>query len=90
MQQRAVNKSIAIKKQIIDEISRTRINSVEIGMCDSLQDLSILSEYMNILRKDQNGVVLTRLIETSIDLGTELHSKYPNTVLKLICILRRN
>lgn len=45
MQQRAVNKSIAIKKQIIDEISRTRINSVEIGMCDSLQDLSILSEW---------------------------------------------
>ena len=44
MQQRAENKSIAIKKQIIDEISRTRINSVEIGMCDSLQDLSILSE----------------------------------------------
>lgn len=84
MQQRAVNKSIAIKKQIIDEISRTRINSVEIGMCDSLQDLSILSEYMNILRKDQNGVVLTRLMETSIDLGTELHSKYSNTVLKLL------
>lgn len=84
MQQHLVSKSFTVKKKVIEEISKTKINSVEIGMCDTSQDLQMLSEYMSILRKDQTGIVLTRLIESSIDLGAALASKFPNTVLKLL------
>lgn len=51
-------------------------------MCDTIQDLNILKGYMRILRKDQSGVVLTRLIESSIDLAFQLYSMFPNTVIK--------
>lgn len=53
-------------------------------MCDTIQDLNILKGYMRILRKDQSGVVLTRLIESSIDLAFQLYSMFPNTVIKLL------
>ena len=82
MQQTSIKKDVATKKKVITEISKSKIHSVEIGMCDTIQDLNILKGYMRILRKDQSGVVLTRLIESSIDLAFQLYSMFPNTVIK--------
>ena len=84
MQQTSIKKDVATKKKVITEISKSKIHSVEIGMCDTIQDLNILKGYMRILRKDQSGVVLTRLIESSIDLAFQLYSMFPNTVIKLL------
>lgn len=84
MQQTLIKKDVATKKKVITEISKSKIHSVEIGMCDTIQDLNILKGYMRILRKDQSGVVLTRLIESSIDLAFQLYSMFPNTVIKLL------
>ena len=84
MQQTSIKKDVATKKKVITEISKSKIHSVEIGMCDTIQDLNILKGYMRILRKDQSGVVLTRLIESSIDLVFQLYSMFPNTVIKLL------
>ena len=84
LQQTSIKKDVATKKKVITEISKSKIHSVEIGMCDTIQDLNILKGYMRILRKDQSGVVLTRLIESSIDLAFQLYSMFPNTVIKLL------
>lgn len=84
MQQTSIKKDVATKKKVITEISKSKIHLVEIGMCDTIQDLNILKGYMRILRKDQSGVVLTRLIESSIDLAFQLYSMFPNTVIKLL------
>lgn len=84
MQQTSIKKDVATKKKVITEISKSKIHSVEIGMCDTIQVLNILKGYMRILRKDQSGVVLTRLIESSIDLAFQLYSMFPNTVIKLL------
>ena len=84
MQQTSIKKDVATKKKVITEISKSKIHSVEIDMCDTIQDLNILKGYMRILRKDQSGVVLTRLIESSIDLAFQLYSMFPNTVIKLL------
>lgn len=84
MQQTSIKKDVATKKKVITEISKSKIHSVEIGMCDTIQDLNILKGYMRILRKDQSGVVLTRLIESSIHLAFQLYSMFPNTVIKLL------
>ena len=84
MQQTSIKKDVATKKKVITAISKSKIHSVEIGMCDTIQDLNILKGYMRILRKDQSGVVLTRLIESSIDLAFQLYSMFPNTVIKLL------
>ena len=84
MQQTSIKKDVATKKKVITEISKSKIHSVEIGMCDTIQDLNILKGYMRILRKDQSGVVLTRLIESSINLAFQLYSMFPNTVIKLL------
>ena len=84
IQQTSIKKDVATKKKVITEISKSKIHSVEIGMCDTIQDLNILKCYMRILRKDQSGIVLTRLIESSIDLAFQLYSMFPNTVIKLL------
>ena len=84
IQQTSIKKDVATKKKVITEISKSKIHLVEIGMCDTIQDLNILKGYMRILRKDQSGVVLTRLIESSIDLAFQLYSMFPNTVIKLL------
>ena len=84
MQQTKVKKSVATKRLVIKELSQTKVNSAEISMCNTEQDISILSEYMGILRNEQKGVILTRLLESSIDLGLKLRRRFPNVVLKLL------
>lgn len=43
-----------------------------------------MSEYLGILRNEQKGIILTRLLESNIDLGLKLRSRFPNVVLKLL------
>ena len=59
MQQTSIKKDVATKKKVITEISKSKIHLVEIGMCDTIQDLYILKCYMSILRKYLSGIVLT-------------------------------
>ena len=59
IQQTSIKKDVATKKKVITEISKSKIHSVEIGMCDSIQDFNILKCYMRILKKNQSGIVLT-------------------------------
>jgi hypothetical protein len=59
IQQTSIKKDVATKKKVITEISKSKIHLVEIGMCDTIQDLYILKCYMSILRKYLSGIVLT-------------------------------
>ena len=59
IQQTSIKKDVATKKKVITEISKSKIHLVEIGMCDTIQDLYILKCYMSILRKYLSGLVLT-------------------------------
>ena len=59
IQQTSIKKDVVTKKKVITEISKSKIHLVEIGMCDTIQDLYILKCYMSILRKYLSGIVLT-------------------------------
>lgn len=84
MQQKNIPRDIFTKKKILSNISTMDINSVEIGMCSSTEDIRLMEEYINILRTEQEAAILTRMIKEEIDLVLNLQKRYRNTVLKLL------
>ncbi|WP_285023802.1 LeuA family protein [Lactococcus garvieae] len=84
MQQKDISKDLSTKRNVISVISKTRIDSVEIGMCASEADIPILKEYASQLSNYQTAVVLTRMRKEDIDYTYQLFKKQPNVKLKLL------
>lgn len=84
MQQRSINKNYRTKLQVFELIGKSHIDSVEIGMCTSSDDYAMICEEAKKLSKDQEVVVLTRLIKKDIDITAKLTKKIPQLVIKLL------
>ncbi|XKM13521.1 LeuA family protein [Orbaceae bacterium ac157xtp] len=84
MQQKDVSKDIITRKRVLKKLSEINIQSVEIGMCTSHEDLRLLESFIKILRNDQEAIILTRMIKNDIDLVISLQKKFKNVVLKLL------
>ena len=61
MQQSNVRKSLIIKK-VLKQINKLNINSVEVGMCTTIEDEFNIHQFRDILSPEKL-VVLTRLNE---------------------------
>jgi 2-isopropylmalate synthase len=49
MQQRNVNKNFNTKLKILDLLKSVNIDSLEVGMCSTIEDFNLLSEISNHL-----------------------------------------
>ena len=86
MQQFGIPKNLLVKREIIKLLGKSKISSVEIGMCTTDQDKIILSERMSFLSNSQSAVILTRLKQPDISNVVSLHKKFNNIALKLSLI----
>jgi 2-isopropylmalate synthase len=84
MQQRNIRKDFKTKLKILDLIRTINIDSVEVGMCSSIEDFRLISEESKKLGKLQRMVVLTRLSHSNIDLTCKLVNINENLVVKLL------
>lgn len=84
MQQFGIPKNLLVKREIIKLLGKSKISSVEIGMCTTDQDKIILSERMPFLSNSQSAVILTRLKQPDISNVVSLHKKFNNIALKLL------
>ncbi|HAY2778943.1 TPA: 2-isopropylmalate synthase, partial [Staphylococcus aureus] len=82
MQQSNVRKSIIVKKEVLQEINKISINSVEVGMCTTFEDEYNIHQYREILNNDKEIVVLTRLDENEIN--KILNLKIHNLAVKIL------
>ena len=65
MQQSNVRKSLIIK-EVLKQINKLNINSVEVGMCTTIEDEFNIHQFRDILSPEKELVVLTRLNEKEI------------------------
>ncbi len=84
MQQRNVNKNFNTKLKILDLLKSVNIDSLEVGMCSTIEDFNLLSEISNHLSITQKMVVLTRLVHNDIVLACKLVRVNKNLVIKLL------
>lgn len=84
MQQKGISKDTLTKRNILNLISSSSIDSVEVGMCVTPEDFQMLSKQIAVLPLNKKAVILTRMIKEDIDLAYKLYKKYPNVVLKLL------
>lgn len=84
MQQRNINKNYRTKLQVFELIGKSHVDSVEIGMCSSNDDYAMICEESKKLSKNQEVVVLTRLVKQDIDITAKLLKKIPQLVIKLL------
>ncbi len=57
-EQSNVRKSIIVKKEVLEEINKISINSVEVGMCTTFEDEYNIHQYREILNNDKEIVSL--------------------------------
>lgn len=84
MQQRNIRKDLKTKLKILDLIKTTNIESVEVGMCATIEDFHLISQESKKLGESQKMVVLTRLIHEDIKLTCKLANLNKNLVIKLL------
>lgn len=82
MQQSNVRKSLIIKKEVLKQINKLNINSVEVGMCTTIEDEFNIHQFRDILSPEKELVVLTRLNEKEIKKIVKL--KIHNLVVKIL------
>lgn len=83
MQQKGIHKNFKAKSDMIVQIAKVScINSVEVGMCTTRDDLKIIKYLIQYLNPNQEYAILTRLVKKDIELATELYSK--QLVIKLL------
>ncbi|WP_367120915.1 hypothetical protein [Staphylococcus capitis] len=82
MQQHGIKKSYRTKLLILKELSNLSIPSIEVGMCTTKEDEINILEYRKVLNKNQEIVILTRIIEEDIKRVINLNIK--NKVIKLL------
>ncbi|BCN87927.1 LeuA family protein [Staphylococcus argenteus] len=82
MQQSNIRKSNFIKKEVLKEINKLNINSVEVGMCTTFEDEYNIRQYRDILNDNKEIVVLTRLDKDEIN--KILNLKIRNLVIKIL------
>lgn len=82
MQQSNVRKSLFIKKEVLKQINKLNINSVEVGMCTTIEDEFNIHQFRDILSPEKELVVLTRLNEKEIKKIVKL--KIHNLVVKIL------
>ncbi len=54
------------KKEVLKQINKLNINSVEVGMCTTIEDEFNIHQFRDILSPEKELVVLTRLNEKEI------------------------
>jgi len=84
MQQRNLIKDLKTQLKIFDLLKTTNIESLEVGMCSTMEDFQLISEKSTHLGKSQKMVVLTRLIPKDIQLTCNLVNINRNLVVKLL------
>ncbi|HDE3228118.1 TPA: 2-isopropylmalate synthase, partial [Staphylococcus aureus] len=53
MQQSNVRKSLIIKKEVLKQINKLNINSVEVGMCTTIEDEFNIHQFRDILSPEK-------------------------------------
>ncbi|NUW87696.1 hypothetical protein GQX51_00705 [Staphylococcus aureus] len=56
MQQSNVRKSLIIKKEVLKQINKLNINSVEVGMCTTIEDEFNIHQFRDILSPEKELV----------------------------------
>lgn len=84
MQQHNISKNYRTKLKVFELIGKSKVDSVEIGMCTSNDDYMMICEQAKKLNPDQEVVVLTRLVKRDIDITARLMKKIPQLTIKLL------
>lgn len=84
MQQHNVNKNFRTKLSVFELIGQSNVDSVEIGMCASEDDYTMICEEAKKLSNNQEVVVLTRLVKQDIDITARLKKKVNQLTIKLL------
>lgn len=83
MQQKGIHKNLKARCEVMDQIGRIScINSVEVGMCTTQEDLQIIKHLIQYLNPKQEYAILTRLVKKDMELVTNLYSD--QLVIKLL------
>lgn len=84
MQQHSINKNFRTKLKVFEVIGKSKVDSVEIGMCTSNDDYMMICEEVKKLNPKQEVVVLTRIVKQDIDITARLIKKIPQLTIKLL------
>ncbi len=62
------------KKEVLKRINKLNINSVEVGMCTTIEDEFNIHQFRDILSPEKELVVLTRLNEKEIKKNSQIEN----------------
>lgn len=84
LQQAGLNKSLAVKRKVLELLKEAKVDAVEVGMCSTKEDFIYLVKEFQHLGDAQKPVVLTRLKECDLEYNTDLHCLNSKLVTKLL------